>query len=83
MENMNENNQIRTADIYFSAYLKVAGVEFIGTEREGNRVHFVFAMPEGWRELKNQYYNRTGKVAALTYADEIKTMKSLTFLDNG
>ena len=56
-------------------------MEFVGTEREGNRVHFVFVSPEGLRDLKNQYYNRTAKVVALTYADEVKTMKSLTFLD--
>ena len=83
METTNDNKDFRTADIYFAAYLKVAGVEFLGTEREGSRVHFVFATPEGMRDLKNQYFNRTAKVVALTYADEVKTMKSLTFMDNG
>jgi len=78
------DNKFRTADIYFAAYLKVAGVEFVGTEREGQRVLFVFSAPEGsMRDLKNQYFNRTAKVVALSYADEVKTMKSLTFLDNG
>jgi len=76
-------SKFQTSDIYFAAYLKVAGLEFIGTEKEGTRVHFVFATPEGLRDLKNQYFNRTAKVPALTYADEVKTMKSLTFLDNG
>jgi len=75
-----ENKRIRTADIYFAAYLKVAGVEFQGTEREGSRVYFLFGCPESSKDLKNQYYNRTAKVAALTYADEVKTMKTLTFL---
>jgi len=81
MEFITEDKELRTADLYFAAYLKVAGVEFQGTVREGTRVHFVFEIPEGFRELKNQYYNRTAKVAALSYADEIKTMKSLTFPD--
>ena len=77
------DGKLRTADIYYAAYLKVAGVEFQGTEKEGSRVHFVFETPEGLRELKNQYYNRTAKVVALSYADEVKTMKSLTFMDHG
>lgn len=81
MEHTNDG-KFRTADIYFAAYLKVAGVEFLGTEREGPRVYFIFVIPEGMRDLKNQYYNRTAKVSALTYADEVKTMKNLTFLDS-
>lgn len=79
----NKDGKFRTADIYFAAYLKVAGVDFMGTEREGPRVLFIFSLPEGMKDLKTQYFNRTAKVVALTYADEVKTMKSLTFLDNG
>ena len=71
----------RTADLYFAAYLKVAGVPFIETVREGNRVYFIFEPTNGMRDLKNQYYNRTAKVPALSYADEIKVMKALTHGD--
>ena len=28
----------KTSDLYFSAYLKTAGVRFLGTEREGSKV---------------------------------------------
>jgi hypothetical protein len=70
----------RTSDLYYAAYLKVAAVPFIEAVREtGGRVVFVFEDIEGIRDLKNQYYSRTTKVVAMTYADEIKAMKSLTF----
>lgn len=70
----------RTSNIYYAAYLRVAGVQFSHTEREGSRVWFYFDTPEdGLRDLKNQYYNRIAKVPALTYADEIKAMKDLTY----
>ena len=70
----------RTSDLYYAAYLKVAGVSFAGTHRDGGRVYFLFEEggPVSIKELKQQYYNRTSKVAALTYADEIKVMKALT-----
>jgi len=70
----------RTSDLYYAAYLKVAGVKLSGTQRDGGRVYFLFEEGDGsdLRELRDQYYNRTSKVAALTYADEIKVMKALT-----
>lgn len=75
----------RTSDLYYAAYLKVAGVNFVGTNREGGRVYFLFEEggPVSIKELKQEYYNRRGKVAALTYSDEIKVMKALTHEDRG
>ena len=70
---------VRTSDLYFAAYLKVACVNFVRVEREGRRVFFVFEKIESYEELKAQYFNRTAKVAALTYKDEIQVMKSLTY----
>ena len=70
----------RTSDLYYAAYLKVAEVPFTGTEREGQRVFFLFENSDALRELKDQYFNRTAKVSALTYADEIKAMKALTHM---
>ena len=70
----------RTSDLYYAAYLKVAGVMYLGTEREGSRVFFIFEDIEGLRDLKNQYFNRVAKVPALTYADEIKAMKAMTHM---
>jgi hypothetical protein len=67
----------RTSDMYYAAYLKVAGVPFAGTQREGGRVFFLFEDSETIKELKVGFYNSV-KVAALPYADAIKAMKALT-----
>jgi len=77
---MQSDGKYATSNLYYAAYLKVAGVPFSHTEREGSRIWFYFDSPEeGLRDLKNQYYNRIAKVPALTYADEIKAMKDLTY----
>jgi len=70
----------KTSDLYYAAYLKVAGVLLKHTEREGKRVFFVFERTELISDLKQQYFNRTSKVPALTYADEIRSMKALTHI---
>jgi len=70
----------RTSDLYFAAYLKVAGVPFLRTEREDRRVFFLFETVEALQDLKVQYFNRTARIPALNYADEIRSMKSLTHL---
>lgn len=72
--------QFRTSDIYYAAYLKVAGVVFMGTTREENRVFFMFADQDGIEDLKLQFYNNVSKVPARPYAEEIKSMKALTFV---
>ncbi len=72
------NQPWRTSDHYLAAYLKVAGVPFIEAVREGRRLFFLFEHQPTLRDLKNQYYNRTAKVPALTYADEVRMMKGLT-----
>lgn len=74
------DGRYRTSDLYYAAYLKVAGVPYLGTEREGNRVFFIFEEGDGLRDLKTQYFNRLSRVSALTYADEIKAMKALTHM---
>jgi hypothetical protein len=71
-------NGYRTSDLYYAAYLKVAGVALLETTREGGRVYFIFEHSDSLSDLKQQYFNRTSKVAALSYADEIKAMKALT-----
>lgn len=78
-----DTKEFRTSDIYFAAYLKVAGVEFMGTVKEGSRVFFLFAFVEKMSDLKTQYFNRHAKVSALTYADEIRSMKGLTYMESG
>ena len=74
------DGRYRTSDLYYAAYLKVAGVIFLDTEKEGHRIYFVFENSDNIRDLKKEYFNRTSRVPALSYADEIRTMKSLTHM---
>lgn len=69
-----------TSDLYYAAYLRVAGVTFLGTRREGGRVFFLFEVSDALKDLKDSYFNRTAKVSALSYADEVKAMKALTHM---
>lgn len=67
----------RTSDLYFAAYLRVAGVPFLRTEYEGRRMFFVFEQVDAFDDLKAQYFTRTAKVAALTFVDEIRNFKAM------
>jgi hypothetical protein len=74
----------RTSDLYYAAYLKVAGVPLTGTEQdsskpESKRVYFVFEGqdPGVLRDLKDQYFMDRAKVHALSYAQAVKVLKSL------
>jgi hypothetical protein len=70
--------KIRTSDLYYAAYLKVAGVTFLETEREGGRVYFVFEHSPNIDDLKSQYYSSKSRIPALPFAQELQTMKLLT-----
>lgn len=68
----------RTADLYFAAYLQTAGVEMKGTTRENGRVWFIFSKEiANVDELKTGWFNHTAKIAALPYANAIKSLKSV------
>lgn len=77
----NNENEFRTTDLYYAAYLQVAGVVMKRTDRSaGNngKVFFVFDTAIcNMEELKNAWLSQTGKVAALPYASAIKTLKSV------
>jgi len=72
-------DEFRTSDLYFAAYLQVAGVPMIRTDRSGNgKVSFIFDTGiSNVEELKNAWFGQTGKVPALPYANAIKTLKSV------
>lgn len=70
----------KTSDLYFSAFLRVAGVKFLEAVRENGRFFFTFENGEAIRDLKREYFNRTAKVSALDYADEIRNMKAMLHL---
>lgn len=79
---MPNDNLYKTADLYYAAYLKAAAVPFVGTEQDSKerRTLFVFERVPNIRDLKAQYFTRRAKVSALTYADEIKALKTLTHM---
>jgi len=73
----------RTSDLYYAAYLKVAGVPFVDSVREGGRVYFLFNEDESsraMRDLRQQFFNGQGKVSALDYKQAIQTFKTLTHM---
>ena len=70
--------EFRTPDLYFAAYLQTAGVEMKSTVREGGRVYFIFDTAiVNVEELKTAWFNNTGRVPALPYANAIKSLKSV------
>jgi len=72
------DDEFKTPDLYFAAYLQTAGVEMKRTDRESGRVFFVFdATLANINELKTAWFNNTGKVAAQPYAYNIKSLKSV------
>lgn len=75
---MSAPNELRTADLYFAAYLQVSGVPMPRTERNSGKVHFIFDTSIANVEaLKNAWFNQQGKVQALPYANAIKNLKSI------
>ena len=77
---MKQTDTYRTSDLYYAAFLRVAGVVLNGVERENRRVYFVFEWSDVIHELKKGYFNETAKVPARSYADEIRAMKTLTHM---
>lgn len=79
----NPGSTYRTSDLYYAAYLKVAGIPFKDAVKEEGRVFFLFEDEEdspAMRSLRTEYFNGKAKVPALDFAQTIKTMKSLTHM---
>jgi len=72
-----ENGEYTTRDLYYAAFLKAAGVPFKDTRKKSDHTVFVFERTDTLSEMKTGYYSRSLKVAALTYADEIKVLKTM------
>lgn len=76
------DGKYKTADLYYAAYLMTAQVEFTGVEEAASgRVVFVFTRPENIRDLKMQFFTHRARVSALTYANNIKTLKSIIHME--
>ena len=67
----------KTCDLYLAAFLVTAGCQMKDPSRESKRVYFVFEHTEIIEKLKLDYLTRNTKVDALTYADNVKSLKSL------
>jgi len=78
---LGQPTQYRTNDLYFAAYLKVAQVPFVGTERKGAQVSFVFEHQGSsmMRNLKDQYFSDRAKVPALSFVQALKYFKGMLF----
>ena len=71
----------RTSDLYYAAYLKVAGVPLLGKDREGSRVVFLFEDqgPHAMRSLKNQYFSDQARVPALSFTQALRALKGMIY----
>lgn len=67
----------QTCDLYLAAFLASSGCSVKNTSRDAKRVYFYFENNEIIEKLKSDYFLRKGKVDALTYADNVKSLKSL------
>ncbi len=70
----------KTSDLYFAAYLKTVGIVLLKTEVQNRKVVFVFEKKETLKNLKREYFNRTARVPALNFIDEIRSLKALTYM---
>ena len=75
---MKDDGSYHTTDLYFAAYLQVAGAQMKKADRQGGRISFVFNSDVvNIEELRTAWFNQTGKVPALAYANTIKNLKHL------
>ncbi len=70
--------EYQTTDLYFAAYLQVAGAPMKHTNVAKGRLTFVFdSTVANIVELQNAWFNHSGKVSALPYANAVKSLKHI------
>lgn len=67
----------KTCDLYLAALFATSGCKIKNTNVEQKKVYFCFEQTEIIEKLKSSYFLRQCPVDALTYADNIKSLKSL------
>jgi len=69
----------QTCDLYLAAFFVSAGCKMIDSKRNksSKRVYFLFEKNPVVNELKLKYFSREAKIDALTFADNVKSLKSL------
>jgi len=68
---------VKTCDLYLAAFFVSAGCPIKKTYKDPKRVYFLFENPDMIERLREDYFTRRSNVIALTYADNIKSLKSL------
>lgn len=75
-----ENSEgYQTCDLYLAAFFLSAGCKIDKSTRDkkSKRVYFCFEKNPLVSELRLDYYSREAKIDALTFADNVKSLKSL------
>ena len=74
-----EESGYATCDLYLAGFFLSVGCKMEKSTRDDQtrRVYFIFEKNPLMQELRLNYFSRTAKVDALTFADNIKSLKSL------
>ena len=74
-----DENGYSSCDLYLAAFFLSAGCKMTKSSRDSRtkRVYFEFEKNPIMMELKLKYFSREAKIDALTFADNIKSLKSL------
>lgn len=69
----------QTCDLYLAAFFLSAGFKMVKSTRDtkSKRVYFIFEKNPLLEETKIKYFSREAKVVALTFSDNVKSLKSL------
>lgn len=77
-----KDSKPRTPDLYLAAFYRAAGCMQDGHERGDDRkVYFIFEPNTDIPRLRLDYYNGKARVCPLTYANAIRTLKSILHTD--
>jgi len=81
----NEDQLIKTSDLYFAAFLQCIGCKIIETEKNGGKNIFTFDNHEDRKNLREAYINEdlTSNVPALKYANNIRSLKTYCYIKTG
>jgi hypothetical protein len=67
----------KTCDLYLAALFATSGCKIKSTTKDQRKVYFYFENTDVVEKLKSAYFIRQCPVDALTYADNVKSLKSL------
>lgn len=69
----------QTCDLYLAAFFLSAGCVMMDSVRDkkNKRIYFVFEKNPTLKDLRLNYFSRKARIDALTFADNVKSLKSL------